>query len=135
MSLLELFCHVDDFCQCFVPGREQERLTSGQRQRRREGQLCVSEIMTIMIYFHQMRYRDFKTYYTQFVQGYLRSEFPTLVIYNRFLELLPAVLVPFCAYLQSCYGDCTGHCTHVCSQSRSAGLCWEPVRTAFGIGR
>lgn len=64
--------------------------------------------MAIMIYFHQMRYRDFKTYYIQFVQVYLRSEFPKLVSYNRFVELLPSVLMPLCAYLQSCYGDCTG---------------------------
>ena len=64
--------------------------------------------MTILIYFHQMRYRDFKTYYTQFVQVYLRSEFPCLVSYSRFVELTPAVLVPLCAYLQSCYGPCTG---------------------------
>lgn len=64
--------------------------------------------MTILIYFHQMRYRDFKTYYTQFVQVYLRSEFPTLVSYNRFVELMPGVLVPLCAYLRHCYGGCTG---------------------------
>jgi hypothetical protein len=64
--------------------------------------------MTILIYFHQMRYRDFKTYYTQFVQVYLRAEFPKLVSYNRFVELLPSVLVPLCAYLQNCYGECTG---------------------------
>ena len=64
--------------------------------------------MTIMIYFHQMRYRDFKTYYTQFVQGYLRAEFPRLVSYTRFVELMPSVLVPLCAYLRSIYGECTG---------------------------
>lgn len=42
------------------------------------------------------------------MQVYLRSEFPKLVSYNRFVELLPSVLVPLCAYLQSCYGECTG---------------------------
>lgn len=108
MSLLELFCHVDDFCQGFVGQWEGELLASGARQRRRRGQLWISEIMTILIYFHQMRYRDFKTYYTQFVQVYLRSEFPGLVSYSRFVELMPAALVPLCAYLQSCYGSCTG---------------------------
>jgi hypothetical protein len=79
MSLLELFCHVDDFCQGFLGQWEGELLASGARQRRRRGQLWISEIMTILIYFHQMRYRDFKTYYTQFVQVYLRGEFPGLV--------------------------------------------------------
>ncbi len=61
-----------------------------------------------MIYFHQMCYRDFKTYYTQFVQVYLRSEFPRRVSYSRFVELMPSMLIPLCAYLQRCYGDCTG---------------------------
>jgi hypothetical protein len=108
MSLLELYCHVDDFWLGFADEWERGLLESGQRQRQRAGQLCVSEVMTILIYFHQMRYRDFKTYYTQFVQVYLRAEFPKLVSYNRFVELLPSVLVPLCAYLQNCYGECTG---------------------------
>jgi transposase, IS4 family len=108
MSLLELYCHVDDFCQGFVGQWEGELLASGARQRLPEGQLSTSEIMTIIIHFHQMRYRDFKTYYTQFVQVYLPAEFPQLVSYNRFVELMPSLLVPLCAYLQSCYGDCTG---------------------------
>src|SRR5262245_55595753 len=104
MSLLELFCHVDDFWLRFAPEWERDLLDTGVKQRRRAGQLCASEIMTIMIYLHQMRYRDFKTYYTQFVQVYLRAEFPKLVSYTRFVELIPSVLVPLCAYLQSCYG-------------------------------
>ena len=108
MSLLELFCHVDDFWLQFGPQWERELLVTGAKHRRRAGQLCPSEIMTILIYFHQMRYRDFKTYYTQFVQVYLRSEFPHLVSYQRFVELMPSVLVPLCAYLRSCYGECTG---------------------------
>src|SRR6185436_9536339 len=103
MSLLELFCHVDDFWQSFVPSWERELLDNGLKRRRRTGNLCPSEMMTILIYFHQMHYRDFKTYYTQFVQVYLPAEFPSLVSYNRFVELMPSVLVPLCAYLQSCY--------------------------------
>jgi hypothetical protein len=108
MSLLELFCHVDDFWQTFALEWERSLVQSGAQQRRRKGQLCESEIMTLLIYFHQMRYRDFKTYYTQFVQVYLLSEFPCLVSYNRFVELMPSVLVPLCAYLRFCYGSCTG---------------------------
>jgi hypothetical protein len=79
MSLLELYCHVDDFWQAFEPEWKAQRLSNGQQRRQRRGQLHESEIMTIVIYFHQQRYRDFKTYYVQFVQQYLRSEFPQLV--------------------------------------------------------
>jgi hypothetical protein len=108
MSLLELFCHVDDFCQTFVPQWEQQQLQSGSKQRRRRGQLYLSEVMTLLIYFHQMRFRDFKTYYLGYVLPHLRPDFPGLVSYNRFVDLMPSALVPLCAYLQSCYGDCTG---------------------------
>lgn len=33
--------------------------------------------------------RDFKTFYLEHVCQYLRSEFPNLVSYNRFVELMP----------------------------------------------
>jgi len=42
------------------------------------------------------------------VQVHLTDEFPHLVSYNRFVELIPSVLIPLCAYLRSCYGECTG---------------------------
>jgi hypothetical protein len=76
MSLLELFCHVDDFCQAYVPNWQRQQLQSGQRRRQRDGQLGLSEIMTIVIYFHQVRFRDFKTYYLGYVRRYLSGEFP-----------------------------------------------------------
>mgnify|MGYP006328873245 FL=1 len=97
MSLLEVYCHVDDFWQAFATHWEQDQLQSGEKCRRRNGQLCGSEIMTILIYFHIFRQRDFKTFYTQFVQVQLRGDFPNLVSYNRFVELMPSVLVPLCA--------------------------------------
>ena len=44
MSLVELFCHVDDFCQTFEPTWEHLQLSSGTKLRRRAGQLYLSEI-------------------------------------------------------------------------------------------
>lgn len=108
MTLLELFCAVDDFWQSFEPDWRQQRLASGQQQRQRAGELCESEMMTIVIHFHQARYRDFKTYYTQHVQVFLRAEFPRLVSYERFIQRLPTLLEPLCVFLQSCFGTPTG---------------------------
>jgi len=108
MSLLQLFCHVDDFYKDFEPAWNKEQIRGGARRRRRRGKLSSSEIMTIMILFHQSRYRDFKNYYTKHVQAYLRSEFPDMVSYERFVALMPSVLAPLCAYLVNCYGRCTG---------------------------
>lgn len=108
MSLLELFVSVDDFCQNFLPVWERKLLADGSKKRCRAGQLRLSEIMTILIYFHQSQYRNFKAYYTEHVCKHLRAEFPNLVTYERFVILMPAVLGPLSAYLKSLYGRCSG---------------------------
>ena len=108
MSLLALFCAVDDFWQAFAPGWRQTQVQAGQIKRQRSSQLVASEIMTILIQFHQSHYRTFKAYDTHHVAQYLRAEFPGLVSYQRFVELIPSVLLPLWAYLDTCRGHCTG---------------------------
>lgn len=108
-SLTELFCDVDDFCQEFLPVWHKQLLSTGEVQRQRKRSLRVSEIMTILIHFHQSHYRDFKAYYTDYVLERLRGEFPGLVSYTRFVEFIPSVLIPLCVYLRKkCLGRCTG---------------------------
>ena len=106
MSLLELFCAVDDFCRQLEPAWQRQQLASGLRQRTR--QLSLSEIMTILIAFHCSGYRNFKTYYREQVGRHWRTEFPGLVSYTRFVEFRPSTLLPLCAYLRTCLGPCTG---------------------------
>jgi hypothetical protein len=93
--------------QRFEPEWKASELTTG-KQRDRAGKLCLSEVMTILIHFHQSHYRTFKAYYQEHVQVHMRSEFPQLVSYTRFVALIPRVTVPLIAYLQSRYGRCTG---------------------------
>lgn len=108
-SLLALFCDVDDFCKEFLPKWQQVQLSSGLLQRRRQRSLSISEIMTILIAFHQSHYRDFKDYYLEQVLKYWRPEFPGLVSYNRFVEFIPSALVPLMMYLRTCcLGKCSG---------------------------
>ena len=108
-SLLEMFVHVDDFCQASLPKLEQHLLRSEAVKRRRERSLSISEVMTILIHFHQSHYRNFKAYYCEYVQPHLRSEFPGLVSYTRFVDFIPSALLPLCAYFrQSCLGNCNG---------------------------
>ena len=108
VSLLELFVSVDDFCQIFLPIWEARQLEDGSKKRLRRGQLSISEIMTIIIYFHQSQYRNFKAYYIEHVCQHLRSEFPNLVSYERFVALMPSAFGPLSAYLKSLYGHCRG---------------------------
>jgi transposase len=109
-SLLVLFCDVDDFCKIFLPLWNRQLLASGQKQRQRARCLTMSEIMTILIAFHQSHYRDFKAYYCEQVLKSWRAEFPGLVSYTRFVEYIPSALVPLIIYLRSC---CLGHCTGI----------------------
>ncbi|PCS22224.1 Mobile element protein [Candidatus Enterovibrio escicola] len=46
---------------------EKYPISSGIKQRNKLSSLSVSEVMTIMIAFHQSGYRDFKTYYIHFI--------------------------------------------------------------------
>ena len=60
MSILELFCSVDDFWQHFAPTWQGSLLEMGQRQRLRPTQMHPSEMMTIIILFQQSHYRTWK---------------------------------------------------------------------------
>lgn len=108
LSLEELFCSVDDFCQRFEPQWERQLLGNGLQRRKRERSLTLSETMTILIAFHQSCYRNFKAYYQEKVQEQWSAEFPKLVSYHRLVEWIPSTLIPLCAYLRSCFGTCSG---------------------------
>ncbi len=71
MSLLNLFVAVDDFCQTLSAQEGQQFLGQANRRGRRPS-LAASEVMTIIIYFQMSHYRDFKSYYTQYVQASTR---------------------------------------------------------------
>lgn len=108
-SVVEIFVSVDDFCQEYQPELEKHFLESGLKQRKRTRSLTMSEIMTILILFHLSHYRNFKAYYCEYVLPQLRSEFPGLVSYTRFVDFIPSALFALCAYFhQTCLGDCTG---------------------------
>jgi hypothetical protein len=78
------------------------------KQRGCAGQLVLSDVITILIHFHQLHYRTFKVYYREHVQVHLRSEFLYLVSYQRFIALVPGMMIPMLAYLQSQFGACIG---------------------------
>lgn len=113
MSILDLdavyalHCSVDAFWRTFEPSWERELLAAG-RKRRRATRLHPSEIMTIAILLQQSHYRTFKAFYTEHVQAHLHAEFPRLVSYTRFIELLPRFLLPLAVYLHTQYGPCMG---------------------------
>jgi hypothetical protein len=106
MEIVTLFCEIDDFCTQLGPWLNTYLLPT--RQHQRERRMHLSEVVTILVWFHVVGYRNFKQFYQHEVRQHLCQEFPQLVSYNRFVELQQAVLLPLCIYLKSRYGVCTG---------------------------
>lgn len=108
IEIITMFSEIDDFCLEFEPEYNKRLLKAGEKERNKPSRLSVSEIMTIMVWFHQSGYRTFKDYYIKEVMKNLMREFPKLVSYNRFVELMKSALVPLAYYLETRFGDCTG---------------------------
>lgn len=107
--LLNIFYEIDNFCKAFVRFWQRFLIKQGLRKRIKPCSLCLSEIMTILVNFHMSGFRTFKDYYIKHVCKNLQSEFPGLVSYSRFVELMPGVLVPLITYLHRCrFGKVTG---------------------------
>jgi hypothetical protein len=108
VDILRLFFDCDEFYQQFAPRLRAQLLSAGKPHRQRQTTLNTSEVMTIVILFQASGFRNFKTFYTQHVSRHLRSEFPRLVSYQRFVELQSLTLLPLAAFLHTRLGTCTG---------------------------
>jgi len=107
--IVNIFCYVDDFCKEFNKILLNECIKTEQSKRGPKNNMLLSEVMTIIIYFHYSGYRNFKSYYLNCIEGPLRPCFNALVSYNRFLELKQESVIPmglFCKLLNS--NACTG---------------------------
>ena len=107
-TLVILYCLVDEFCKEFYPQWEKTLLAQGLIKRRRPSNLSPAEIMTLLIFFHIVRFRDFKTYYICYVTPHLKAYFSFLPSHSHMVNLLKSVLVPLCIFTQSLAGEETG---------------------------
>ena len=107
MDLVSLFCSVDDFWQSFEKDWNSNLIENGHSKRGPESKLSISEVMTIMILFHQSNYRTFKHFY-YFLIKHMKNYFPNLVSYTRFIAMMKEAFVPLFAYLMSMMGKVTG---------------------------
>ena len=108
MDLTQIFCDVDDFYQAFEPRWLENLVTIGLPFKPRRRKLVSSEVMTILIMFHQSHYRDLKSYYLRHVCVFLSSEFPNLPSYQRFVELQRDAMVSFFFLMCKKLGKCSG---------------------------
>ncbi len=108
MEQIAIFCDIDDFCKVY-----EEYCTHSLLMDKNEviprTKMELSEIMTILIMYHLSGYRTFKWYYKNHVMKYQKQDFPTLVSYNRFVEIMKFALVPLILYtIKARFGKCSG---------------------------
>ena len=110
MSIVSLFCKTDDFFLEYQAHLAARSLEDGRPRetRGRPRSLHPSEVMTILIAFHQSKYRTFKHFYEKHVCVYWCAEFPNLVSYSRFVQLKKEVLTLLTLYLHAHLGECSG---------------------------
>lgn len=99
--ITQLFVEMDDFMKEFEPYYKKKLLSSGNYNSKMNSKLSMSEVMTIVVYYHNYGNRTFKHFYINTVMKHLNHYFPNLVSYNRFVELIPTVLLPLTVFLKS----------------------------------
>lgn len=94
--LLPIFCLIDDFCK-LIDEKFSKKMIGNLNMRKNIKsckKLSLSEIMTILIFFHKSNYRNFKSYYKDFVCIYWKELFPMLPSYQRFIERQQEAVMP-----------------------------------------
>jgi hypothetical protein len=56
--------------------------------------MSLSEIMTIVVFFHLSNQRTFKWYYKDLICNHFKGYFPKRLSYNRFVEVMQPAIVP-----------------------------------------
>jgi hypothetical protein len=95
-----LFCFVDDFYKGFEPWYKKSLLTCGTKKRNRQCKMSLSEIITILIAFHQSGMSCFKYFYLELMRNY-RNLFNYLVHYDRFVALIKLAFPAFSLFAQN----------------------------------
>ena len=98
--ITKIFCDIDDFMKEFEELYKQKLLENKDKSSKVNSKLSMSEVMTIVVCFHNYGNRTFKDFYLKSVSLHMKKEFPNLVSYTRFVELIQTVLVPLVAFLQ-----------------------------------
>jgi hypothetical protein len=112
-QITELFFLVDEYCILFEKNINQSFIkvaqSTAKRSRIKSCRLSKSEVITLLVAFHKSDYRTLKHFYKDYVCVYLQKDFPSLVSYNRFVELQKLAALPLFMFVMShCIGECTG---------------------------
>lgn len=80
-DITALFCFVDDFCKASDELINSSYLPSSSKKATRTPEIRYSEILTIVLLYQQSPCKNFKYFYTSYLQLY-KAEFKTILSYN-----------------------------------------------------
>ena len=106
-NITTIFVFIDDFLKIYQKSIAGKKIKDKNR-RNREGKMTLAEMMTIMICFHFSDFRTFKHYYIYYIGQQYRRLFPNLISYNRFVEVMPKLLIPTVVMTHILKGEKTG---------------------------
>lgn len=106
-ELTTVFCQIDDFSNELAEYEKHQFLGNALHKRGPENKLALSEVMTLLVGFQMMRFRNFKAFY-KFAQEHWKAYFPHFVSYQRMVELIKIALGPLTLFTQLYSGRRTG---------------------------
>jgi hypothetical protein len=107
VDITALYCCLDDFCKVFADWAA-HRLIPPEQTRQRTGKLSRSEMLFIVVLFHLSPFKHFKAFYLYGIGHQHRACFGALPHYDRFVSLMPRLVVPLMVLLHSLSGAATG---------------------------
>ncbi len=108
-QIIAIFCAFDDFFTDFDHFLKSHTLEGKKNRRNRTCRLSMSEVMSIIVFFHMSGYRCFKHFYQNHVCQHMRGYFPNLVSYNRMVELQTKAVLPLALFVKMYrMGKCSG---------------------------
>ena len=106
--LVRIYCDTDDFCKGFEQYWYEHLVSDGKRIMPKCA-MSLSEVMTIIIFFHLSDQRTFKWYYQNLICGFMKDFFPKRLSINRFVEVMQSAIVPLLVYtMKHRLGKCSG---------------------------
>ncbi len=103
-KITEIYFIIDEFSKEFDKTIAAHSLNAKDalKKRNRKFIMSDSEVMTILVLFHAMGFKNLKHFYLFYIGKHLNAEFPNLVSYNRFVELQKKTVVPMALFLKTC---------------------------------
>jgi hypothetical protein len=104
--IITVFFLVDNFCKIFKNWKKNNLLPS-VNIRQKPGNITLSELLSIVLFFYLSPCRDFKNYYIY----YLPAKYPKyfkLVSYSRIIQLWHRLMLPISIIMYMLTGEHTG---------------------------